>query len=152
MRHSRCCRGTARLMGVITFLPFLPQQYILAEHIRPRNPPTPPHQHLCRKVAISPWKLPTPFKGSSQNAHLMWREGRLKPQRRKNGFEETAPVLPMEPNYFPCLGHSIVEAEHRAALFGGHMWSGYKDHTTPFQSRTATGNETLQKEQGLLKK
>lgn len=57
----------------------------------------------------------------------------------------------MEPNYFPCLGHSIVEAEHQAALFGGHMWSGYKDHTTPFQSRTATGNETPQKADRLLK-
>lgn len=46
MRHSRCCRGTVQLMGVITFLPFLPQQYILAEHIRPRNaPPPPPHRH-----------------------------------------------------------------------------------------------------------
>lgn len=57
----------------------------------------------------------------------------------------------MEPNYFPCLGHAIVEAECQAALFGGHMWSGYKDHTTPFQSRTATGNETPRQEQGLLK-
>lgn len=45
-----------------------------------------------------------------------------------------------------------MEAEHQAALFGGHMWSGYKDHTAPFQNRTATGNETPQKEQGLLKK
>lgn len=64
--------------GVIVFLPFLPQQHILAEHIRARTP-----QHLCSKVAISIFEVPAPFKGSSQDAHLMWREGRLKPQPRK---------------------------------------------------------------------
>lgn len=81
MGHSRCCRGTVQLMGVITFLPFLPQQYILAERIRPRNPSPPPTpvQESCDQSL----ELPTPFKGSSQNAHLMWREGRLKPQPRK---------------------------------------------------------------------
>lgn len=57
----------------------------------------------------------------------------------------------MEPNEFPRLGRSIVEAEHQAALFGGHMWSGYKDRTSPFQTSTTTGSEPPQKEQGLLK-
>lgn len=37
-------------------------------------------QHPCNAIAISQPELPAPFKGSSQDAHLMQGEGRLKPQ------------------------------------------------------------------------
>lgn len=40
----------------------------------------PSRRHHCHAIAIFQPELPAPFKGSSQDAHLMQREGRLKPR------------------------------------------------------------------------
>lgn len=83
---------------------------------------------------------PAPFKDPSQDTSLMQRECRLKPQpgmtlwRQSTSQSDTSQII--------SLASTIPLCERFTKwLCVWVIWVGFKDHPTPFQAWTATGNE-----------
>lgn len=94
---------------------------------------------------------PAPFKDPSQDTSLMQRECRLKPQpgmtlwRQSTSQSDTSQII--------SLASTIPLCERFTKwLCVWVIWVGFKDHPTPFQAWTATGNEMASnKKKGLVK-
>lgn len=94
---------------------------------------------------------PAPFKDPSQDTSLMQRECRLKPQpgmtlwRQSTSQSDTSQII--------SLASTIPLCERFTKwLCVWVIWVGFKDHPTPFQAWTTTGNEMASnKKKGLVK-